>query len=159
MVTLSHSKTPSTRLLTLDEKVSSWNSKMWNVIISPISHSYSINSRFKQNWQLRLEAGLRNQCCLINWASFETIEGVVSHCQGIPLTLLCEWGSKHVATPCIFFSSGACREVELRRGDCSPTTSSRTSFQWSSLPFSWMRVTVILRWIPCSKHDRSLGSL
>jgi len=29
-----------------------------------------------------------------------------------------------------------------------PTTSSRTSFQWSSLPFSWMMVTVILRWMP-----------
>lgn len=29
-----------------------------------------------------------------------------------------------------------------------PTTSSRTSFQWSSLPFSWIMVTVILRWIP-----------
>lgn len=32
----------------------------------------------------------------------------------------------------------------------SPTTSSRTSFQCSSLPFSWIIVTVILRWMPCS---------
>lgn len=37
----------------------------------------------------------------------------------------------------------------LQGRNYSPTTSSRTSFQCSSLPFSWMRVTVILRWIPC----------
>lgn len=39
----------------------------------------------------------------------------------------------------------------------SPTTSSRTSFQCSSLPFSWMRVTVILRWIPCKTGRRRLN--
>lgn len=35
----------------------------------------------------------------------------------------------------------------------SPTTSSRTSFQCSSLPFSWIMVTVILRWIPWQSSE------
>jgi hypothetical protein len=50
------------------------------------------------------------------------------------------------------------RQAPSADGMHSPTTSSRTSFQWSSLPFSWMIVTVIRRWMPWAmEQDYNLG--